>query len=161
MRIFLHILKRLVLVLIAYFLSVLFGLIAVVVFYSMLSSLPNAPDYFSAMEFSPVVVLVVPAVGLFVYWIALILTVVQTLLVAIVSEFFELRNIFVHALFGMVVAASGFILASPTVIDGIEGSDWADIGIIAASGVVAGLFYWLIAGRDAGIRPPARALAAI
>jgi hypothetical protein len=31
---------------------------------------------------------------------------------------------------------------------------WADIGIIAAAGLVAGLVYWLIAGRDAGFRRP-------
>jgi hypothetical protein len=31
---------------------------------------------------------------------------------------------------------------------------WVDIGIIAAAGLVAGLLYWLIAGRDAGFRRP-------
>ena len=35
-----------------------------------------------------------------------------------------------------------------------EGTDWADLGIVAAGGLVAGIVYWLIAGRKAGfIRP--------
>ena len=38
--------------------------------------------------------------------------------------------------------------------DSMDPERWADIGIIAAAGLVAGLVYWLIAGRDAGFRRP-------
>ena len=33
-------------------------------------------------------------------------------------------------------------------------TDWADIGIVAFSGLAAGIVYWAIAGRNAGFRPP-------
>lgn len=153
MTIFKHVLKRVVLVVLGYLLAVLVTFFAIVVLYAILSSLPNAPDYFSAMALSPLWLLLAPPIAFLVYVIALILTAAQALVAAVLSEVFELRNVFVHMLFGAVVAVSGFVFGSPTLLNGISASDWADLGIIAASGVAGGLVYWLVAGRDAGIKP--------
>ncbi|WP_192254052.1 hypothetical protein [Mesorhizobium caraganae] len=147
-----HVLKRILMMLAGFFVSVLIGLIAVVVIYSALAALPNAPNYFGAMGVTPVVMLLWPPLGMFVYFLTIILTGLQTLIFALVAEFFALRNFLVHMLFGAAAAAAGFFLIWPGAEEDVE--RWADIGIIAGAGLVAGLVYWLIAGRDAGFRRP-------
>ena len=54
--------------------------------------------------------------------------------------------------FGAIAAVAGFALIWPDAPENPE--RWADTGIIAAAGLVAGLTYWLIAGRDAGFKRP-------
>ncbi|RWC08306.1 MAG: hypothetical protein EOS52_30915 [Mesorhizobium sp.] len=147
-----HVLKRILMVLVGYLVAVLAGLIAVVVIYAILSSLPNAPGYFGLMEFTPVAVLVVPPLGMFVYFLTIILTGMQTLVFALIAEFFSLRSFWLHMVFGATAAAAGFMLIWPDAADDPE--SLADMGIIAGAGLVAGLIYWLIAGRDAGFRRP-------
>ena len=147
-----HVLKRILMMLAGYFVSVLIGLFAVVAIYCALAALPNAPDYFGAMGFSPIVVLLWPPLGMFVYFLTIVLTGLQTLIFALIAEFFALRNFLVHMLFGAAAAAAGFFLVWPAADE--DAGRWADIGIIAAAGLVAGLVYWLIAGRDAGFRRP-------
>lgn len=55
--------------------------------------------------------------------------------------------------FGAAAAAAGFVLIWPSAPEDLSPERWADIGITAAAGLVAGLVYWLIAGREAGFRP--------
>ena len=147
-----HVLKRILMMLAGYLVAVLVGLVAVVAIYAALSSLPNAPAYFDVMGVSPIAVLVVPPLGMFVYFLTIVVTGLQTLIFALIAEFFALRNFLVHMLFGAAAAAGGFFLIWPGAEENAE--RWADIGIIAAAGLVAGLVYWLIAGRDAGFRRP-------
>ncbi|TGS54613.1 hypothetical protein EN826_033300, partial [Mesorhizobium sp. M1D.F.Ca.ET.183.01.1.1] len=82
----------------------------------------------------------------------IILTGAQTLVFALIAEFFSLRSFWLHMLFGAAAAAAGFMLIWPDAADDPE--RWADIGIIPGGGLVAVLIYWLIAGRDAGFRGP-------
>jgi len=135
-----------------YLVAVLVGLISVVAIYAILSSLPNAPGYFDLLGVSPIAALVWPPLAMFVYFLAIILTGMQTLVFALIAEFFSLRNVLLHMVFGAIAAAAGFALIWPDAPDSPE--RWADIAIIAAAGLVAGLVYWLIAGREAGFRRP-------
>jgi hypothetical protein len=149
-----HILKRILLVLAGYLLGLLAGLFAIVALYSALSSLPGAPAYFGAMSMTPVAVLLVPPVGVFIYVLAIFMTAAQSLALALIAESFALRQFWLHMLFGAVAAASGYALVAPI----SENAGWtlnnADMGIVAASGLAGGFVYWLIAGRDAGFRRP-------
>lgn len=147
-----YVLKRILMVLAGYLVAVLVGLIALVAIYAVLSSLPNAPGYFELMQFTPVAVLVVPPLGVFVYLLTVMVTGMQTLVFALIAEFFSLRSFWLHMLFGGAAAAASFMLLWPDAPDDPE--RWADMGIIAGAGLVAGLVYWLIAGRDAGFRRP-------
>ena len=147
-----HVLKRILMMLAGYLVAVLVGLVAVVAIYVTLSALPNAPEYFGFAIVTPLAALVVPPLGMFVYFLTIILTGLQTLIFALIAEFFALRNFLVHMLFGAAAAAAGFFLIWPGAEEDVE--RWADIGIIAGAGLVAGLAYWLIAGRDAGFRRP-------
>lgn len=147
-----HVLKRILMMLAGYLVAVLVGLVAVVAIYVTLSALPNAPEYFGFAIVTPLAALVVPPLGMFVYFLTIILTGLQTLIFALIAEFFALRNFLMHMLFGAAAAAGGFFLIWPGAEENAE--RWADIGIIAAAGLVAGLVYWLIAGRDAGFRRP-------
>ncbi|CCV13688.1 hypothetical protein [Mesorhizobium sp. STM 4661] len=149
-----HVLKRVLMMLAGYFVAVLVALIAVVAIYAALSSLPNAPDYFGFMGVTPIVALVVPPLGMFIYFLTIILTGLQTLIFALIAEFFSLRNFWLHMFFGAAAAVGGFALVWPSAPEDMSPERWADIGIIAAAGLVAGLIYWLIAGPEAGFRRP-------
>lgn len=149
-----HVMKRILMMLAGYFVSVLVGLIAIAVIYGVLSSLPQAPNYFDAMGVSPIAVLLVPPLGMFVYFLTIVVTALQTLIFALIAEFFSLRNVLLHMVFGAGAAVGGFALMWPSAPEDMDPERWVDIGIIAAAGLVAGLLYWLIAGRDAGFRRP-------
>ncbi|WP_214471170.1 hypothetical protein [Mesorhizobium sp. dw_380] len=137
-----------------YLVATLVGLFAVVAIYAALSSLPGAPAYFDVMGVTPIAALVVPPLGMFIYFLTVVVTVLQTLIFALIAEFFSLRNVLMHMFFGAAAAAGGFLLIWPSSAQDMDPERWADIGIIAAAGLVAGLVYWLIAGRDAGFRRP-------
>ncbi|MBN9217437.1 MAG: hypothetical protein J0I79_05740 [Mesorhizobium sp.] len=149
-----HVLKRILMMLAGYLVAVLVGLIAVVAIYAALSSLPGAPEYFDAMGVTPIAVLLVPPLGMFVYFLTVVVTALQTLIFALIAELFALRNFLLHMFFGAAAAAGGFFLLWPSAPGDMDPERWADIGIIAGAGVVAGFVYWLIAGRDAGFRRP-------
>lgn len=142
--------KRLALVIAGYFVAVIAGLLSIVAIYAALSWLPVAPDYFDTMAISAIMAFTVPSIGLFVLIMTFVLTFVQVLIMTMLSELFALRNLWMHALFGAIAATSGFIMVSLTLIAGVSDSDMVDIAIVAVSGLVAGLVYWLIAGREAG-----------
>lgn len=118
-----YVLKRILMVLVGYLVALLAGLIAVVVIYAILSSLPNAPGYFGLMEFTSVAVLVVPPLGMFVYFLPIVLTGMQTLVFALIAEFFSLRSFWLHMVFGA-AAAAGFMLIWP---DADAPERWADM----------------------------------
>ena len=149
-----YILKRILMVLAGYLVAVLVGLVAVAAIYAALSSLPNAPAYFDVMGVTPIAALVVPPLGMFIYFLTIVVTGAQTLVFALIAEFFALRNALLHMFFAAAAAAGGFFLIWPSTAEDLDAERWADIGIIAAAGMVAGLVYWLIAGRDAGFRRP-------
>jgi len=149
-----YVMKRVLMMLAGYLVAVLVGLVAVAAIYAALSSLPNAPAYFDIMGVSPIAVLVVPPLGMFVYFLTIVVTGLQTLIFALIAEFFSLRNALMHMVFGAAAAAGGFFLIWPVPSEDMDPERWADIGIIAAAGLVAGLIYWLIAGREAGFRRP-------
>ncbi|MEP6564057.1 MAG: hypothetical protein ABJB10_02895 [Mesorhizobium sp.] len=150
-----HVAKRILLMLAGYFVAVLVGLIAIWAIYLALSTLPNAPEYFGVLAtMTPVALFFVAVLVPFIYLTALVLTGLQTLIFALISEFFSLRNFWLHMLFGAAAAAGGFALIGPTTVDGFKPDRWADYGVIAAAGMIAGFVYWLIAGRDAGFRRP-------
>ncbi|MGT2468992.1 hypothetical protein ACVOMV_36740 [Mesorhizobium atlanticum] len=48
------------------------------------------------MEFTSVAVLVVPPLGMFVYFLTIVLTGMQTLVFALIAEFFSLRSFWLH-----------------------------------------------------------------
>ncbi|TIS32936.1 MAG: hypothetical protein E5X11_23470, partial [Mesorhizobium sp.] len=87
-----YVLKRILMVLAGYLIAVLVGLVALVAIYAALSSLPNAPSYFELMQFTPVAVLVVPPLGMFVYFLTIVATGMQTLIFALIAEVFSLRS---------------------------------------------------------------------
>ncbi|ESY83370.1 hypothetical protein NKI12_08825 [Mesorhizobium australicum] len=147
-----HLMKRVLMMLAGYLVAILVGLIAVVAIYAALSSLPNAPAYFDLLGVSPIAAFVVPPLGMFIYFLTIVVTAPQTLIFALIAEFFSLRSAMLHMVFGAAAAAGGFFLIWPSAAEEVDLERWADIGIIAAAGLVAGLIYWLIAGRDAGFR---------
>jgi vacuolar-type H+-ATPase subunit I/STV1 len=151
---FVHVLKRLLLATCGYLVALIVGLVAAAIIYGLASTLPGAPDHFAVMSLGAFFMLMAPPIGVFVLAVAFVATVTQTLLTTLVSELFALRAAWVHMLFGAIVSASGFTLISYTLEDLTTRSLHAEAAIFAASGLIGGLVYWLIAGRAAGFRRP-------
>lgn len=149
-----HVLKRVLMVLAGYFVAALAGLLAVVALYVVLGALPRAPDYFGVMSVTPIEALLVPPLGMFIYFLTIVLTGPPALALTLITEAFSLRSAWLHAIIGAACAALGFFLFWPHTAEELNPDRWADMGIVAVSGLVAGFVYWLIAGRDAGFRRP-------
>jgi hypothetical protein len=145
-----HVVKRLVLAISGYLAGMILALISVVMLYFVLSSLPGAPSYFSTMALSPLLILLFPPAWLVVLYVAVTLTYLPSLAAALVSELFSLRPVWLHGSLGAAIGAGAFIYVSPELVGTIEGTDWADLAIVAAGGLAGGITYWLIAGRKAG-----------
>jgi hypothetical protein len=147
-----HLVKRIVLALFGYLVSVLIGLVAVVAIYSLLSHLPNSPAYFKSMSMAPIALLLVPPLWFFYFFIAVAATSLPAAVLILTGEFLSLRGVGLNMLFGGAAALFGYaVLSTQTYTVGIEQAP-ADYGVIFSAGLVGGLVYWLIAGRDAGFR---------
>ena len=91
-----------------------------------------------------------PGVALFALLVVLVLSVLPALALALLTELFSLRQAWLFAPAGAAIAGGCFVYASPTFLGTIDGSDWADLAITIAAGLVGGIFYWMVAGRRAG-----------
>ena len=120
----------------------------------MLSNFPGAPSYFGAMGVSPLLILIFPPAWLLVFYVAVILTCMPSLVGALISELFSLRQAWFHGPLGAAIGAGAFVYASPVLVGSIGGTDWADLAIVAGGGFGGGIAYWLIAGRNAGFMRP-------
>ena len=148
-----YFLLRIVLVAVGYLVAVLMTLIGAVLIYAILSSFPGAPPYFGAMSVTPIIALLVPWVGGFIYLVAVILSLVPAILLALATEALKLHSIFLHMPIGAAVSAGTFAISTPLLLEGYGPiADWRDICIMAGGGSVGGIAYWLIAGRKAGFR---------
>ncbi|WP_181704506.1 hypothetical protein [Chthonobacter rhizosphaerae] len=76
---------------------------------------------------------------------------VPAVILALVTEVLGIRSVIVHA------GAWGLMgLAAATAFGGLQAGDTtleADGSILMATGFVAGLVYWVVAGRNAGLMP--------
>lgn len=154
MSAFIHVLKRLLLAICGYVVALIVGLVVAAMIYGLASTFPGAPDYFAVMALGAFFMLMAPPIGIFVLAVAVAATVTQTLLTTLVSELFALRAVWVHMLFGAIVSASGFMMISDTVEEITKRNLYVEVAIFAAGGLVGGVVYWLIAGRNAGFRRP-------
>jgi hypothetical protein len=84
---------------------------------------------------------------------------VPWVVVALVTEIFAIRSVVVHVGGGGAIGVGAALLsgriggtASAATIGGLP----HDLTLFTAAGFVGGFVYWLIAGRLAGIAPPAR-----
>ena len=154
MELFIHLLKRVGLVLAGYLVGLIAGFGAILLIYGVLSSLPNAPEYFAWVGAGSLLLLLAPPIALMVYLVAIYVTGLPALAAAIITEVFGLRAFWLHMIFGALVAMGGLGLVMPLDDVTLSSSNLADFGILAGSGLVGGFVYWLIAGREAGLKPP-------
>ena len=154
MSLILHVLKRMALVGTGYLLGLLAGLAALVLFYVALSALPGAPHYFSWVSVGSLLLLLVPPVALFTIVVSVYVTAIPMLVAAAMTEGFALRHVWLHMMLAALVGLCGFIMIVPTFDETVSRFDLADLGIVAAAGAVGGIVYWLVAGRQAGLKLP-------
>lgn len=144
-----YIIRRVFFALVGYGVSLLVGLVAIIAIYALASYLPDAPAYFDAIAVSPIAMIFIPPLWIFYLIVASAATIVPAAAWMLVSEALSLRSIWLHMLAGLAAAAIGYLLLGAQTIGA---GQLPDLGIVTAAGPVAGLVYWLIAGRDAGFR---------
>ncbi len=154
MSLFLHVLKRVALVMAGYVVALVAGLFVVILLYGALSALPGTPQYFTFLSTASLLALLAPPVALFVLLLAVIVTAPPMLAAAAITEIFALRLAWLHMILAALVGLCGFVLSVPTFGATMSPTEMADLGIMASAGAAAGVVYWLIAGRSAGFRRP-------
>ena len=89
------------------------------------------------------------------------------LIVVLITEAFYIRSVLAYAIGGAIVGAAcylGLVPFDPETLR-FDGIVRRHLEIMTGAGIVAGLIYWMIAGRSAGAwrepRPPLAATAAI
>jgi hypothetical protein len=73
-------------------------------------------------------------------------------LLALITEVLNVRSVLVYAIGGAVLGVLGYLSIAHLDADAMTTLSGArhDLEVIASAGIVAGLVYWLIAGRNAG-----------
>ena len=74
------------------------------------------------------------------------------MMLALVTETFRIRNLMVYALGGAAVGLSGYLAFVPfdSAAMRFTGIDQRELEVMVGAGILAGLVYWSIAGRNAG-----------
>jgi hypothetical protein len=82
-------------------------------------------------------------------------------IIALITEAFSIRGVLAYAIGGALVGVAGYLSLVPFDTDTLrfEGIVRRHMEIMTGAGIVAGLVYWMIAGRNAGAwrdqpRPP-------
>ncbi len=85
------------------------------------------------------------------------------MIVALITEAFSIRSVLAYAIGGALVGVAGYLSLVPFDTDTLrfEGIVRRHMEIMTGAGIVAGLVYWMVAGRNAGAwRAPRRRSAA-
>jgi hypothetical protein len=82
------------------------------------------------------------------------------MIIALITEAFSIRGVLAYAIGGALVGLAGYLSLVPFDTDTLrfEGIVRRQMEIMTGAGIVAGLVYWMVAGRNAGAwrSPPRR-----
>lgn len=145
----------------AYFAGVLAFLLGLAVLFGIASLLPEAPAYWSLTGVSPVIFVAAPVVGIFVVLLTMVISAGPALLILMVTELLGWRSAYFYMIPTALLSAVAYWTFSFRTIGGLDRTGAIEMAMFAVSGAWAGLVYWAIAGRRAGIRtgnaPPSTA----
>ncbi|CCD95647.1 conserved membrane hypothetical protein [Bradyrhizobium sp. ORS 375] len=77
---------------------------------------------------------------------------IPALLIALITEAFSIRSVLAYAIGGGIVGAACYLGLIPFDPDTLrfDGIDRRQLEILTGAGILGGLIYWLVAGRNAG-----------
>lgn len=145
-------LRRLLVMTGAYFAGVLAFLLGLAVLFGIASLLPDAPSYWNLTAVSPVIFVAAPVVGIFVVLLTMVVSAVPALLILMLTELFGWRSAYFYVFPAALLSAVAYWTFSFRTIGGLDRTGLIEMVLFAVSGAWAGLIYWAIAGRSAGIR---------
>ena len=145
-------LRRLLVMTGAYFAGVLAFLLGLAVLFGIASLLPDAPGYWNLTAVSPVIFVAAPVVGIFVVLLTMVVSAVPALLILMLTELFGWRSAYFYVFPAALLGAVAYWTFSFRTIGGLDQTGLIEMVLFAVSGAWAGLIYWAIAGRRAGIR---------
>jgi hypothetical protein len=143
---------RIALVVLGYFAGIATGSAAFPCVLAIISAFVPDSALWDWLGLGPVAMVAAPVLFFFVMWITVVMTFIPAVIANLVTEAFAIRNVYVHILIAIGLAASAALIIDPTWF-AMMGTDRMLITAAAFCGaVVGGLVYWAIAGRNAGFR---------
>lgn len=145
-----HVVKRLALVVIGFFLAVFVAVGAFAGAWVGLANLPDAPQRVTSMALMVVhrAVVIPDALALYAWYAAA--AALPGLILGIVIEAFRARGSFAPMAGGALIAIGLIVAQSPELQEGRDPELLIDLAVAAAAGFAAGFVYWMIAARSAG-----------
>jgi hypothetical protein len=143
---------RLAFVVLGYFAGIATGSAAFPFVLAIISAFVPDSALWDWLGLGPVAMVAAPALFFVVMWITVVMTFIPAAIANLVTEAFAIRNVYVHILIAIGLAASAALIIDPTWF-AMMGTDRMLITAAAFCGaLVGGLVYWAIAGRNAGFR---------
>jgi hypothetical protein len=153
------IVRRILAFLIGWALAIVTFFLALAVCFGIAAWLSPQPGYWTAMAVSPVLLVSLPAVVLFLLILSVQASFWPVLGVGLATEIAGWRRPWLFGLCGAGVAAWNYFVFTPRTITGpVDGVTLQEAGLFGLAGGVAGLAYWAVAGRRAGFRAPVEPL---
>jgi hypothetical protein len=115
-----------------------------------ISSLVSDSEIFKLLGLGPFIILAAPIIMFYILWITLVLTFIPAVILNGLTEIFRLRRLWLHMLIAIVLALGAGLLLAPDWFSGMNRDRWLITMAIVVSAAIAGVVYWMIAGREAG-----------
>jgi hypothetical protein len=147
-----HIAKRIAFVVLGYFAALATGAGAFPSILLIMSSFYPQSEIWQLAGLAPVALFIAPILLFYSMSIVLVLTFIPAAILKLITEIFSLRQLWVHLLISLLLAAATGLLLVPDWFSAMTLGRWLLTLAIALSALVAGLVYWAIAGRMAGFR---------
>jgi hypothetical protein len=144
--------KRIVFVVLGYLAGLAAGAAALPVMLLVISIFNPSSELWQWLGLGPIAIAVAPVIFFFVMWMVMVLTVIPAAVLIFITEIFGLRQIWLHVLVSLLLAAVAGLSLVPDWFFGMSLNRWLITLAVAISALVAGLVYWAIAGRRAGFR---------
>ena len=147
-----HIAHRVAFVILGYLAAVAVGSVAFPLALLIVGKLLPESEVWAWLGFGSLVLLLAPVVLLFVFWFVVVSTVWQAIVVHAASEYFGLRQLWLHLAAPIAIMLSAVFLFDATWFAEMSLDRWLITLAAALASALAGLVYWAIAGRNAGLQ---------
>ena len=147
-----HIAKRIAFVILGYFAALAAGAAVFPGILLFIAYFKPDSELWQLLGLGPIAVILVPVILVYIMSIVMVLTFIPAAILKLITEIFSLRQIWVHLLISLLLAAATGLLLVPDWFSAMSLDRWLLTLAVLLSALVAGLVYWAIAGRMAGFR---------
>ena len=148
-----HVAHRIAFVILGYLAAVAVGSAAFPFALVIIGKLLPESEVWAWLGFGSLVLLLAPVVFLFVFWFVAVSTIWQAIAVHAATEYFGLRQLWLHLVAPIAIMLSAVFLFDATWFAEMSVNRWLITLAASLASALGGLVYWAIAGRNAGLQP--------